>query len=294
MSFINTHGNGSLDRAYPGGDCGNTLEIQAGKFTRADRILCGDRTWYFNPTTGDDSSETPEDPATPLRTIMEGARRSGRFIRLGTAKLIFSLAAGTYYEYVNMSFYLYYDYIRLVGASQSTTTISGAVRAYYPGRLDLENLTVVQNTTVAPGVNFIVQTVLLGYCDLQNVTLQQNGATAVHACNAGQSSYLRSNDITYVGGNFLSLVSAQSGAICDAAGNQTADDVTVVLGTARANIGGYIYANNDRTQPTTWFGTVTGPRYEATTNGVIVTSGGGETFYPGTTAGIINTGGQYA
>ena len=41
-------------------------------------------------------------------------------------------------------------------------------------------------------------------------------------------------------------------------------------------------------------GTATGARYGAVDNGVIQTGGGGPNYFPGTVAGAVNTGGQYA
>jgi hypothetical protein len=44
----------------------------------------------------------------------------------------------------------------------------------------------------------------------------------------------------------------------------------------------------------TYSGAATGVRYSASGNGVINTSGGGASFFPGNTAGTTSTGGQYA
>lgn len=43
----------------------------------------------------------------------------------------------------------------------------------------------------------------------------------------------------------------------------------------------------------TWSGAATGTRYSASGNGVIETSGGGATYFPGSVAGTVTTGGQY-
>jgi hypothetical protein len=44
----------------------------------------------------------------------------------------------------------------------------------------------------------------------------------------------------------------------------------------------------------TFVGTATGTRYGAVDNGVIQTGGGGPNYFPGSVAGAVNTGGQYA
>lgn len=55
--------------------------------------------------------------------------------------------------------------------------------------------------------------------------------------------------------------------------------------------GGNIYGRI--VQPVLNPGNVTGPRYYVTGNGVLSTAAGGANYYPGTTAGVTATGGQY-
>ena len=43
----------------------------------------------------------------------------------------------------------------------------------------------------------------------------------------------------------------------------------------------------------TWSGTPTGPRYYANLNGIVNSTGSGSTFFPGSSAGSVATGGQY-
>ena len=44
----------------------------------------------------------------------------------------------------------------------------------------------------------------------------------------------------------------------------------------------------------TFVGTATGKRYDIYLNGIIHTIGGGAGYFPGSTAGLVATGGQYA
>ncbi|MCL4766372.1 MAG: DUF2793 domain-containing protein [Hyphomicrobiaceae bacterium] len=44
----------------------------------------------------------------------------------------------------------------------------------------------------------------------------------------------------------------------------------------------------------TWTGSATGPRYQAVLNGVINVNGGGVSYFPGSSAGVLASGGQYA
>ena len=43
-----------------------------------------------------------------------------------------------------------------------------------------------------------------------------------------------------------------------------------------------------------WSGSASGPRYQATLNGVINVNGAGATYFPGDGAGTVANGGQYA
>lgn len=64
---------------------------------------------------------------------------------------------------------------------------------------------------------------------------------------------------------------------------------SVAFTTSFANaLGGTIYSFGS-----TWSGSATGQRYSVSRNGLIDTSGGGATYFPGNSAGVVTTGGQY-
>lgn len=62
-------------------------------------------------------------------------------------------------------------------------------------------------------------------------------------------------------------------------------------GFAYANQGGVLYTSGMTFNPAG--ATVTGPRYAATSNGVIATGGGGANYFPGSIAGSVSNGGIY-
>ncbi|MCW2218762.1 hypothetical protein M2232_002294 [Bradyrhizobium japonicum] len=62
-------------------------------------------------------------------------------------------------------------------------------------------------------------------------------------------------------------------------------------GFAYANQGGVLYTSGMTFNPAG--ATVTGPRYAATSNGVIATGGGGANYFPGSIAGSVSAGGIY-
>jgi hypothetical protein len=59
---------------------------------------------------------------------------------------------------------------------------------------------------------------------------------------------------------------------------------------ASANLNGFMNVNSGSVA---YGGTCTGPRYSANVNGSINTAGAGATFFPGDSAGVLATGGQY-
>ena len=70
---------------------------------------------------------------------------------------------------------------------------------------------------------------------------------------------------------------------------------TVTL-TGTPAFGAFVYASMGsgfEVYTTTFTGSATGKRYDANTNGVIQTNGGGANFFPGNVAGTTATGGQY-
>lgn len=86
-------------------------------------------------------------------------------------------------------------------------------------------------------------------------------------------------------------ITASEGGHCDMGGCPS-----VTLTGAPAFPSGYANCTNSATinqWGTVFNGAATGPHFQVTTNGVINTQGAGGTYFPGSAAGIQNTGGQY-
>ena len=122
-----------------------------------------------------------------------------------------------------------------------------------------------------------------GYCYFQNVEFA--AALRHMVCEGGTIQSF--NNYTVTGDAVFHMHAAGQAKINVAF-------ATAALGTrnitvfAVAGQGGYVLS-----QSMTFTGTVTGQRYQATTNGVIETFGAGATYFPGTSAGTTSTGGQY-
>jgi hypothetical protein len=92
------------------------------------------------------------------------------------------------------------------------------------------------------------------------------------------------------------LYAVQGGVIVSAAGATFKTTAArTVTATARAESGGLIQVTASTVTWDVSSGAVTGKRYSAVLNGVINTvTGGGASYFPGSTTGETLTGGQYA
>ena len=96
------------------------------------------------------------------------------------------------------------------------------------------------------------------------------------------------------------MMAATSGLITFSADINIQNNGIVVTGTVVANTGGTVQRGSSnlaypgRNALVTATGTITGPRYNVILNGIISSQGGGAEYFPGSAAGISNTGGQYS
>lgn len=113
------------------------------------------------------------------------------------------------------------------------------------------------------------------------------------ACGAGGAIYLTGDHYIAGGASVAHLYAADGGVI------RSGNTLPTMTFTAQSlGFGAFVVATNGNinarysnfSEP----GNATGPRYNATLNGVINTNGGGANYYPGSVAGTIATGGIYA
>jgi hypothetical protein len=166
--------------------------------------------------------------------------------------------------------------------------------------------------TVAGNV-ITVQGVLPGLLDLQNFRLSSTSAGAL-VVNSGVGRVRVSNLVFHTATTAAHMNASGTAASIVAFGNYS------ITGGGTAHMdaiyGGQILVNNVTVTNTgtpnissafvfswraaavdgfntVWSGSATGPRYTAIENGVIITVGGGASFFPGNVAGSTATGGQY-
>ncbi len=205
-----------------------------------------------------------------------------------------------------------YDAAILVGAGTWTSTtvlktLVGAGKVVIKGAVSDTTSTII-STTGADGFtgSFVgkyhfewlkIQTTTTGYC----IYAQGGGAVVTWGnVNFGATAFMH--------------VSGGSGAAFEAVGNYSIsggglahassyDSATVRIIGVTVNLSGtpgftQAFVAAERASSivvanTTFSGAATGSRYRASSNGVVASGGAGETYLPGNTAGVKQTGGQY-
>lgn len=155
------------------------------------------------------------------------------------------------------------------------------------GTLELRNVLVdVSETVVSAGNLNVIYTETSGLIRIYAV----NSSLYKCGCTIKVSENIEANGIV--------LITASGGKILFSA-DIVIDGNVGVTSTIRASNVGVIqralsgYENPGRAPNFTTTGTITGRRYSAETNGIIVSYSGGEDFFPGTVAGTMTSGGQY-
>lgn len=115
------------------------------------------------------------------------------------------------------------------------------------------------------------------------------GATGWIAARAATNGVLKFTAGATVSGDATNIFGAQFGGYIEIAGTFALGTRTVTQ-TAAATNTGVIFSPGG----TSFTGTVTGSRYSASANGVLNTSAGGASFFPGSSAGATSSGGQYS
>lgn len=267
-----------------------TITIQQGR-SAGRELLTANRTYYVR-TDGNDANSGLVNTAGGAKLTYQGALNAAALLDFGGFKVTISGGAGTF---------------------------SG--RAIIPlmvGQTDASKLelTGAGATTILTSAGAFVSTVHCGVpgagATLSSIKVQNTAAgqgNAILAENGGQITVGASVEIGATG--WIAVRAATNGVLKFTAGATFSGDAGNIFG---AQFGGYIeltgvFALGTRTVTataatsdtgmifnpggTSFTGTVTGSRYSASANGVINTSGGGASFFPGSTAGTTATGGQY-
>lgn len=290
------------------------------KSIRVPIWLTADKTFYVNQATGSNTLDAGrgESADKPFLTIQAAVDYIADNYNLSNYDATVSVAA----NYNNTSEITLKSYstvggsIIISGPDQDdlSKTVIGRVRLDKACTYMLRNLTVLvgSNNTFIAGVY-----VLSGRLDLQNVLIDMansvvsNGSLyAIAAESSGLIRIYSTNSLAVksgctikvsptMNGTFKALLSANSGGniqfsadiLVDGSADLTYSVIALNLGIIRRTLSSFI--NPGRLPTFTANGTITGSRYQVASNGIIASNSGGSEFFPGSTAGITSTGGQY-
>jgi hypothetical protein len=254
--------------------------------------LLADTTFYVAPTGNDNN---PGTSGSPWKTLAKAASYIQTQLDLNGFTVTVSVANGTYTD---------------------PFVLSGFV----PGQLDLTKV-VVQGNTSTPTSCFVNCSTVAPFGAANGAAFTVRGfqvsGTSVTAQN-GSGIYAASGaTIAYSNMAFNSCafahVFAENGGYCVAGTglviNSNAPShifaknggIVSITGRAHTITGGPTFSGAFaqaewgviEAATATFSGSASGPRYYSNMNGVIKTAGGGANFFPGSTTGSVNAGGQY-
>ena len=272
------------------------------------QVLNANLTLFVNGTTGNDSN--PGTSGAPFKTIQAAYNAAMRLYDLAGNTVTISVANGTYTAGVvcvglppgsfgtiaQVPAPLQPPPIQFVGNQASpgsvviNATNSNGFVATGSACISINGFTITASGTSA---NYNVQGIGIyafnsSSIQFQNVVL---GACSNGHIAASASSFIETGGQPYtVAGNAPYSVSAAFGSTITLVASTVTLSGTPAFSNyfATAQACGVLQANS-----MTFVGSATGVRYSGQTNGVILTGGGGASYFPGNAAGSAATGGQY-
>lgn len=266
-------------------------------------LLNAPLTLYVNTGTGADTN-TGLSPSVPFKTIQGAVNAAYHNYDFNGNALSISIANGTYNvtnapnaPAVSLSgLPLACPLVNLVGNVASPGSVTLAAAGGIALRLALgATATLAGMTITASGSNQGV-TSYSGYgITLGNGALLNISNCVIGSCGSAQmdaetgSSLIMTGPMTFTGTTIYAVMS-QLGSLAHNIGNSVTVTGLTVTGAfvLAADAGTQIWSGN------TFVGTATGPKFLTALNGIINVSGAGANYFPGSTAGVIQTGGQYA
>ena len=261
------------------------------------KILFASQTYFVNASTGNDAN-TGLTATTAFATIQAAVNKIAGF-NLNGFSVAINVADGTYAP-VSLPATSGSGSVNLVGNTASPANVS-VVAPSGPcfagsGTYTFNGFKVTSNadTPGVPGSGDGFQAAGSGtQWALQNIAF---GPCATAHIASDQARVTLSGAIRIGGGGKAHMLASNGGSILAAANNLPA----LTISAACSFTTGFATVNNVGIIQTT-YSSITGAasvtssvRFSATTNGIIQTSGSGANYYPGDTAGVQNTGGQYA
>lgn len=282
---------------------GVTIKVDGtGKLTVPDVYvrLATDLTIYV-ATTGDDSNDGLT-AATPLRTVQGALNKVSTSYNLGEHIVTISVAPGTYTEAVSLPKYqASTGFIKIVGAGIDNTIVggagSGAVALMVDALYTLQDMTLTAANGSGNNPRCVLAMAGSITCSNAKFVLPASvtgpSPVCIYAYGSGQINLGINDGIPLI----LSIASATAALFAVNGGKININNPLTISGTMSGacayafNLG--VIFRNQTTMPAI-SGAVTGGRYQSSVNGVINTYGGGASYFPGTVAGSVSMGGQYA
>lgn len=278
--------------AYPTVDDGTNIRILSvlASDIRALLLPSGTQTLYVRTDGNDANDGSANSAGSAMATVNAAVARATSLYSLAGRSITIRLGnAGTYAPFLISNSA---GQITILGdtANQDSYIIQGSTPGFVAGaNVQLRGVQLYNSATT----NNTLEAAYGGAVDCANVTFSGSGGGTgtAHALSSPGGSITFSGPVKFQSNQAIMIfgnggpVTIQSGITVTFSGAPT---VSVATAAARGG-SGYIRASG-----ATMTGSVTGPRYSTALNGVIDTGGAGANFFPGSSAGVISTGGQYA
>jgi len=263
--------------------------------------LAGPLTVNVNAATGNNATADGS-PALPFKTVQAAVNFVAQNFFLGPYNVTIQIAAGTYAEGVNLPMYMCTTgSITLSGAGTSTIINPNGVNAYgmilnFPVLYSVRNMQINAGSSSAPAlVSCVYQgdgRLNIGGCTL--LVAPSADAGIKEACICAGTGIM---GLGAGGANTITITASSADcAILINGGNVNFTSGLAITGTltgatCSVNFGGSFSRQADMPAIS---GAVKGYRYIGTLLSLINVQGGGANFFPGTVAGSLSTGAQYA
>lgn len=274
------------------------------KALRLPLWLARNTSFYVRPDGKDTNNGLSNTAAGAFKTIQGGLNSISANYNMGPYRAILNVAAGTYAPFNLPKYNSSTGRIDIVGAGASTivsaTDATAVNSTEAAGVYTIQNMSIIGSKTAERANGFYLTAANIGvqitYVNVSFYLTEQvrptTGALPVVACYGGASTIGDGCTITcnglpdgsntyamYVNGGKMELhgdlvVNGLCNTVCQCIAGSTWSRSITILPIVTGN--------------------VQGKRYYANLNAIITTSGGGATYFPGTTDGTTSTGGQYA
>jgi len=263
--------------------------------------LTANTTWYVDGQNGTDGGTENQAKGQTIETAFKTIQAAINFVaenfNFGPYLATINVAAGVYPEILDLPDYVATSgHLRIDGAGSNLNTLSGRVNASNSRRYSIKGLKVAYNPDLkaANGYYNAIYTSQSANLSLEDIYVDLTANSPALSPNAVMVSaqtgaQINLNQGCRFSGNCFAFLTSSGGNIylnSDLAVNGTAAYSTASF----ANLGQFHRHHINLPVIT---GAVSGVRYRCITNAIMSVHGGGPNFFPGSSAGASDLGGQY-